>query len=74
MTCGVSKPTPPTLSLGLPRSRVGRLFASVEPGFVAGVVEGIQWAHERAVLGGGRGDTLRLAARRALCHWPAARQ
>ena len=58
------------VSLGLPRSRVGRLFASVEPGFVVGVVKGIQWAHERAVLGGGRGDTLRLAARRALCHWP----
>ena len=41
------------VSLGLPRSRVGRLFASVEPGFVVGVVKGIQWAHERAVLGGG---------------------
>ena len=39
------------VSLGLPRSRVGRLFAPVEPGFVVGVVEGMPWAHERAVLG-----------------------
>ena len=62
------------VSLRLPRSRVGRLFASVEPGFVVGVVKGIQWAHERAVLGGGRSDTLSvvLAALR-LCWSVAAR-
>ena len=53
------------VSLGLPRSRVGRLFAPVEPRFVAGVVEGMQWAHERAVLGGGRGDTLSVVGRSA---------
>ena len=53
------------VSLGLPRSRVGRLFASVEPGFVVGVVKGIQWAHERAVLGGGWRDTLSVVGRSA---------
>ena len=47
------------VSLGLPRSRVGRLFAPVEPGFVVGVVKGMPWAHERAVLGGARRHTLR---------------
>ena len=47
------------VSLGLPRFRVGRLFAPVEPGFVVGVVKGMPWAHERAVVGAVRRHTLR---------------
>ena len=53
------------VSLGLPRSRVGRLFAPVEPGFVVGAVEGMQWAHERAVPGAARRHTLSVVGRSA---------
>ena len=49
------------VSLGLPRSRVRRLFAPVEPGFVLGVVRGMPRAHERAVLGPPARHALRLA-------------
>ena len=48
-----------------PRSAAVVRFALVEPGFVLGVVRGMSCVHEKAVLGGGRSDTLSVVGRSA---------